>query len=222
MPPEMFHFIGVVGLAVAGVAFLWLVVAKPVTRVCRALGVRTPCPFWLGWILLIRPGRWRRQRTLDRIGIRPGERVLEIGAGVGVFTAAAARRAGTGRLVAIDVQPQMVRRVRGRLRREGASDLAAARVADARDLPFDNGSFDRVFLVSALPEMPAKGRVLAEIRRVLAPGGVLSISEEFFDPEYRLPRETVRRVEPTGFRLFERHGGPLMYTLNFVSEGAVQ
>jgi ubiquinone/menaquinone biosynthesis C-methylase UbiE len=52
--------------------------------------------------------------------------------------------------------------------------------------------------VTVLPEIPDRRRALAELRRVLKPGGVLSITEEFVDPDYPL-----------------RHGNWWIYTLNF-------
>lgn len=203
----------VILVAACGAVF-WLGPMKVVTRLGRRAGVTMPCPFWLGWILLLRPGRWRREQILDRVGITSGERVLELGPGVGVFTCAAARRVGhDGRLVALDCQPRMIDAVRRRVERANVPGVELL-VADARTLPLADATFDRVFLISALPEMPDKDRVLAEIRRVLRPGGVLSISEEFFDPEYRFPFETRRLLERAGFASLHRHGTIWMYTLN--------
>jgi hypothetical protein len=65
-------------------------------------------------------------------------------------------------------------------------------VSDAYHLPLDDESVDRAFLVTVLPEIPNRQRALAELRRVLRSpkpaegklGGVLSITEEFLDPDY--------------------------------------
>jgi len=53
------------------------------------------------------------------------------------------------------------------------------------------------------------------LHRVLKPGGELSITEEFLDPDYPLARTTVRWAREAGFGLGERHGNWFVYTLNF-------
>jgi len=90
-----------------------------------------------------------------------------------------------------------------------------AHVADAYHLPLDDGSVDRAFLVTVLPEIPDQARALAELHRVIKPGGLLSITEEFFDPDYPFAFETVRRVEAAGFGLERRFGNFWRYTVNF-------
>jgi ubiquinone/menaquinone biosynthesis C-methylase UbiE len=88
-------------------------------------------------------------------------------------------------------------------------------IADASHLPVGNGSIDCAFLVTVLPEIPDRKGALKELRRVLKPGGVLSITEEFLDPDYPLARTTIRWAEEAGFELEERHGNWWIYTLNF-------
>jgi ubiquinone/menaquinone biosynthesis C-methylase UbiE len=153
--------------------------------------------------------------VLDRVGICPDERVLELGPGPGAFTVDAARRAGLeGRLVAVDIQPAMIARVEQRVREAGL-DNVETRVASAYHLPLEDASVDRAFLITVLPEILDRVRALAELRRVLKPGGVLSITEEFLDPDYLFAFETVRLVEAAGFRLKQRMGNFWLYTLNF-------
>jgi ubiquinone/menaquinone biosynthesis C-methylase UbiE len=153
--------------------------------------------------------------VLDRLGIRPGDRVLELGPGPGAFSVDAARRAGPqGRLTVIDIQPEMIARVEARLRAENITN-AETRVAGAYDLPLADSSIDRAFLVTVLGEISDKKRALAELRRVLRPGGILSITEEFSDPDYPFRFETIRKAEAAGFRLCARFGNFLVYTLNF-------
>ena len=55
---------------------------------------------------------------------------------------------------------------------------------------------------------------------MLKPGGVLSISEEFTDPDYRFPCETLREVEAAGFFYESRYGSFWAYTINFWVPGA--
>jgi SAM-dependent methyltransferase len=208
---------------VGGLAFFWLVVLKLMSRLAARMGHSSPCPASLSWIVN-NPVRRRYMRPiLGRVGIRPGERVLELGPGPGAFTLDAARRAGPeGRLVVVDIQPEMIAQVERRVRAAGLANVET-HVASAYDLPLDDASVDRAFLITVLPEIPDRRRALAELRRVLrspepaegTPGGVLSITEEFLDPDYLFASETIRLVEASGFRLEGRAGNCWLYTLNF-------
>ncbi|MBL7184008.1 MAG: methyltransferase domain-containing protein [Anaerolineae bacterium] len=206
--------LGVIG----GLTFFWLVVLKVLVRLGG--GRRAPCPASLAW-LVNNPIRRRYTRpVLDRVGIRPGECVLELGPGPGAFTVEAARRVGTeGRLIAVDIQPRMITQVEKRFREAGLTNVET-HVADAYHLPLEDESVDRTFLVTVLPEVPDQARALAELRRVLKLGGLLSITEEFFDPDYPFAFETVRRVEAAGFKLDQRFGNFWVYTLNFRRDAA--
>jgi len=147
--------------------------------------------------------------------LRPGTTVLEIGPGPGTFTIPAAQRIKPGgRLVAIDIQPGMIRKLTRRLQEADVTNVLAC-VADACDPPLPANSVDHVFLIGALPEIPDRGRALAEIHRVLRPTGVLSISEDFLDPDYPFRSETIRLMKGAGYTLDQRFGGVWLYTLNF-------
>jgi ubiquinone/menaquinone biosynthesis C-methylase UbiE len=195
--------------------FLLMVVFKIIIRVAARFGHTIPCPISLAWVL-DSPIRqlWTRP-VLDWAGIQPGEAVLELGAGTGVFTAAAAQRVGPqGRLVAVDLQPEMIRRVEQRVQAAGLTNVET-RVAGAYHLPLADESVDRAFLISVLEEIPDPLRALAELRRVLKPDGIVSITAEFIDPDYWFPFETIRQLEAAGFTLVDRFGNFWRYTVNF-------
>ncbi len=198
-----------------GLAFFWLIPLKLISRLAARFGHSSPCPASLSW-LVDNPIRRRYMHvTLDRVGIQPDERVLELGPGPGAFTVDAAQRAGPeGQIVAVDIQPEMIAQVEARIRAAGLTNVET-HVASAYDLPLDDGSVDRAFLVTVLPEIPDQARALAELYRVLKPGGVLSITEEFTDPDYPFAFETIRRVEAAGFRQERRYGSFWVYTINF-------
>ena len=201
--------------AIGGLLFFWLFPLKLISRLAHRLGHSMPCPASLNW-LVDNPIRrhWMRP-VLDRVGIRPGERVLELGPGPGAFTVDAARRVGPeGRLVVVDIQPEMIAQVEKRVWEAGLTNVET-HVADAYHLPLEDESVDRAFLVTVLPEIPDQARALAELRRVLKPGGLLSITEEFADPDYPFAFETIGRVEAAGFKLDQRVGNFWVYTLNF-------
>ena len=202
-------------MALAGVLFFWLVLLKLIYRIMARLGKKMPCPASASWLVDSAIRRHYMRNVLDRIGIHPGETVLELGPGPGVFTVEAARRVGPeGRLIVVDVQPQMIDRVEKRLQEAGLTNVET-HVGGAYGLPIEDESIDRAFLITVLPEIPYQSRALDELNRVLKPGGMLSITEEFIDPDYAFPFEAVQLVEAAGFSRERFFGNFWLYTLNF-------
>lgn len=195
--------------------FLWTVVLKIVSRVAARFGHSTPCPASLSW-LVDNPIRQRyMQPVLDWIGCQPGEVVLELGPGPGAFTVAAARRIGPqGKLITVDIQPKMIAQVQQRVQAAQLTNVET-HIQDAHHLPLADGSVDRAFLVSVLQEIPDPLRALAELRRVLKPNGIISITAEFLDPDYWFVGETIKALETAGFTLVGRFGNLWRYTANF-------
>ena len=90
------------------------------------------------------------------------------------------------------------------------------RRGDAIFLPVESESFDVVFLVAVLGEVPDRGACLREIRRVLCPDGLLSLTEQNLgDPDFIPMPEMLRLVQAEGFRRCAQYGIRFNYTLNF-------
>ncbi len=70
-------------------------------------------------------------------------------------------------------------------------------------------------MVTVLAEIPDRPRALVELRRVLKPGGILSVSELITDPYYLRRPTVIRWCEAAGFRLVASQGGILWYTVSF-------
>ncbi|WP_456414007.1 methyltransferase domain-containing protein [Oceanithermus profundus] len=158
------------------------------------------------------------ERLAERLHLNEGARVLELGPGPGYFSVAVARRLPRGRLELLDLQPQMLERARRRLARAGLESRAGFTVgaADA-PLPWSDGSFDVAFLVAVLGELNDPLACLREVRRVLKPGGLLSITEQPGDPDF-VPAERVRELAArAGFEPCESYGSGRNFTLNFRS-----
>lgn len=150
-----------------------------------------------------------------RHGIGPGMTVLEVGPGNGRYTLEIARRVGdTGKVISVDIEPKMIERVAQRARAEGITNLEA-RVASVYELPFENGTFDVICMITVISEIPEPMRAMGEFNRVLSPSGLLAFSELIFDPDYPLARTLIRQASQAGFRLKKKLGNFFSYTLVF-------
>jgi ubiquinone/menaquinone biosynthesis C-methylase UbiE len=127
---------------------------------------------WAGWVEAA-----PRRRVLELAHVKDGEAILEVATGTGVQLVALGRRNPSGRTVGLDFAPGMVKRTRRRLR---AARLDAVELfqGDARELPFGDATFDLVTNEYMLNLMPLADipRALAEIHRVLKPGGRLVVT----------------------------------------------
>lgn len=114
--------------------------------------------------------------TIGRAAVRPGMRVLDIAGGTGDLARAFAKRAGpSGEVWLTDINDSMLRRGRDRLADAGL--LLPIAVCDAERLPFPSCYFDRVSVAFGLRNMTHKDQALAEMTRVLKPGGKLLVLE---------------------------------------------
>ena len=120
---------------------------------------------------------WKRY-LLKVADIRPGMDVLDLASGTGdIASLTAGRLRGRGQLVASDINAAMLARGRDRLIDEGHVEALAYALADAEYLPFPDRSFDRVTIGFGLRNVTRKERALAEMRRVLRPGGSVHVLE---------------------------------------------
>jgi ubiquinone/menaquinone biosynthesis C-methylase UbiE len=188
----------------------WLLVARVVRHFWKF-----PMPQIMANVI-DNPLRRRLQPPLEtaiRHGLEPGMRVLEVGPGNGTYTVGAAQRVGDGgEIVAVDIEPHMVERVRRRMEAEGITNVEV-RVADVYDLPFDENSFDAGYMIAVIGEILEPVRAMREIRRVLKPDGTLALSEILPDPDYPRSGRLLALAQEAGFRLRRKVGNVLYYTL---------
>jgi ubiquinone/menaquinone biosynthesis C-methylase UbiE len=125
-------------------------------------------------------------RMLERLGLRGDERLLDVGCGRGLLLVSAAKRLQTGRAIGIDIwsqRDQKHNRPEATLRNAalaGVRDRVQVGSADARQLPFEDGTFDLVVSNLALHNIHPRGeraRAVREVARVVKPGGRVALAD---------------------------------------------
>jgi demethylmenaquinone methyltransferase / 2-methoxy-6-polyprenyl-1,4-benzoquinol methylase len=138
--------------------------------------------------------------TVMVANVQPGQQVLDIAGGTGDLARAFARKAGpTGTVLHTDINEAMLRNGRDRLLDAGV--VLPTLVCDAERLPFASGRFDLVSVAFGLRNMTHKDAALAEMQRVLKPGGKLLVLE--FS---RVARPLQRAYDLYSFQVLPRLG----------------
>ncbi|MBN1631908.1 MAG: methyltransferase domain-containing protein [Thermoleophilia bacterium] len=139
------------------------------------------------------------KRLVRRLCLRPDSTVLEVGSGPGYFSVEVARALPRGRLVLVDIQQEMLVMARQRVESAGLTNVEYLQ-GEAVSLPLGDASVDVAFLVGVLGEVPAPSAALRELRRVLRPGGMLSLTErELGNPHPIAAQDLVSMAEAAGF-----------------------
>lgn len=152
-------------------------------------------------------GRWSQKLAplfIEFAGVDNGERILDVGCGTGSLSFALARAADLGEIAAIDYSPVFVEEVI----RRNTDPRIKIRQADACALPFEGGTFDRALALLVLHFVPEAGKAVAEMRRVVRPGGVVAAA--VWDhlggmPGMRMMIDTVAVLSEAGRQLRARY-----------------
>lgn len=116
-----------------------------------------------------------RIQAIQRMGIKPGDRILEVGVGTGIncslYPSACA-------ITGIDLSESMLEKARERVQRKGLTNIRLLAM-DAADLKFPDNSFDIVYAPYVISVVPDPVAVVREMRRVCRPGGRMVILNHF-------------------------------------------
>ncbi|HEB12286.1 MAG TPA: class I SAM-dependent methyltransferase [Actinobacteria bacterium] len=149
---------------------------------------QSPFPSWCSF-LLIHPFRKRsfdRDKITAQAGVKTGQSVLEIGCGPGFFTEILAQKVGSkGMVIAQDVVPKMMTKLRKRMRRFPVTENIEPLLANSSDTGLDSDTVDLVFAANVFEEVAKEGEMKStanELYRVLKAEGSLYFGEHRVPP----------------------------------------
>jgi len=208
------------GLTILLILFLlFILVVQIILRIIRKLIYQFPIPAFATRLI---DNALRRKfiqppgRIADRMHLEPGMTVVEIGPGKGNYTKAVAKRVlPGGKVYAIDIQERVIVSLKEKVDAENIPNIIP-RVDDAYNLRLKNNSVDRIFAIAALPEIPQPVRVLREFKRILKPGGIISLCELLPDPDYPRRKTVKRWAVEAGLGFVESFGNFFVYQQNFI------
>ncbi|WP_144300130.1 class I SAM-dependent methyltransferase [Elioraea rosea] len=137
-----------------------------------------------------RPGRMRAVAALNAL---PAERLLEVGVGTGL---ALPHYVAGKRVTGIDLSPEMLAVAERRVREGVAATVEGLHEMDAEAMAFPDASFDAAVAMFVASVVPNPRRMMAEMRRVVRPGGTILLVNHFLAPHMGLRRGVERAVAP--------------------------
>lgn len=151
----------------------------------------------------IRDLRLPRENILKEVGIKPGFQVLDYGCGPGSYSIVAAKMVGnSGTVYALDIHPLAIEQVKRQASKERLDNIKT--ILSGRDTGLPDNSMDIVLLYDIVHNLGDPDSVLAELHRVLKPGGVISFSDHHMKEQDIIARMTggLFKLTKTGKRTY--------------------
>jgi ubiquinone/menaquinone biosynthesis C-methylase UbiE len=152
-------------------------------------------------------------KLTSRLYLKQSTNVLELGCGPGYYSADVAQNIPNGKLTLVDIQQEMLDMAKQRLDSLSITNIIYVQ-ADATALPFENDTFDVVYLAAVIGEVPDKETCIREMHRVLRVGGLLSVTEQCRDPHF-IPVSEMKSLAGDMFDFERTFGSSRNYTSNF-------
>ena len=150
-----------------------------------------------------------REKVLQEVDIEPGFHILDFGCGPGSYAVVAAQLIGdAGKVYALDIHPLAIEMVQKAAAKKGLTNIVAIQSDCATGLP--DKSIDVVLLCDLLHDLNEPDKVLAELHRVLKPGGILSSNDHHLKED-----EIVAKITTGGLFKLSKKGNKV---LSFVKE----
>ncbi|MBI2170798.1 MAG: methyltransferase domain-containing protein [Chloroflexi bacterium] len=119
-----------------------------------------------------------RRQMVEDLGLKPGDRVLDLGCGPGLWTPMFARMVGqSGKVIGVDFDEALIDYARNKLENKRFAGVLEFQVGDFYDIPFADNTFDLVFFGNCLAYVTDQPRVLAELKRVTRQGGRVVVKD---------------------------------------------
>ena len=172
----------------------------------------------LGASWLIRPEREQEESVREafkRLQLKPGMTVCDLGCGNGFWSLPMARAVGEeGRVLAVDIQPEMLHKLRVRAAREGLENITLVR-GDVDDPNLEPGVVDLLLMVDVYHEFSHPESMLWRIRRSLRPTGVVALLEYRAEdptvpikPLHKMSKQQImKEYQKNGFKLVREYNG---------------
>ena len=166
---------------------------------------------------------WQKpHEVIQALRLAPEAAVADIGSGTGYFAVRFAHMVPKGRVYGVDTEPDMVRYLTERAKREGLANLTA--IAAKPNDPGIPSAVDLVILVDTYHHIPSRERYFRNLQKSLKPGGRLAIIDFTMDSPVgpprnaRIPAEAVKKeLARAGYKLAQEHSFlPHQYFLEFV------